>query len=54
MKSLQINFKLAYCQLNLGNKLQGNFNQNNKPFVHEHAYDNAVCEIAAILSGENS
>ena len=32
------------------NKLQWNFNQNTKFFIHENAYENIVCEMAAILS----
>ena len=34
----------------LRNKLQWNFNQNIKLFVHENASENIVCEMAAILS----
>ena len=34
----------------LRNKLQWNFNQNTKPFIHENASENVVCEMAAILS----
>ena len=33
----------------LRNKLQWNFNQNTKHFVHENASKNIVCEMAAIL-----
>ena len=32
------------------NKLQWNFNQNTKLFIHENACENIVCEMAAILS----
>ena len=32
------------------NKLQWNFNQNTKFFIHKNASDNTVCEMAAILS----
>ena len=32
------------------NKLQWNFNQNIKLFIHENASENIVCEMAAILS----
>ena len=41
---------LAYCQLNLRNKLQWNFNQNTQLFIHGNAYKNIVCVMAAILS----
>ena len=30
--------------------LQWIFNQNANPFIHEIAFENVVCEIAAILS----
>ena len=33
------------------NKIQWNFNQNTKLFIHENASENIVCEMAAILSG---
>ena len=32
-----------------GNKLQWNFSQNTKLFIHENAYKNVVCKMAAIL-----
>ena len=32
------------------NKLQSNFNQNTKCFIHENASENIVCETTAILS----
>ena len=32
------------------NKLQWNFNQNTKVFIHENASENIVCEMAAVLS----
>ena len=35
----------------LGNKLQWNFNQNIKLFIHENATENIVCKMAAILVG---
>ena len=38
---------LGYSQLDLINKLQWNFNHN---FINENAYENIVCEMAAILS----
>ena len=41
---------LGYCQLDLGNKFQWNFNQNSKFFIHENATENVVCETPAILS----
>ena len=34
----------------LRNKLQWNFNQNTKLFIHENASEKIVCEMAAILS----
>ena len=34
----------------LRDKLQWNFNQNRKPFIHENASENIVCEMAANLS----
>ena len=34
----------------LRDKLQWNFNQNTKLFIHENASENIVCEMAAILS----
>ena len=41
---------LTYCQLDpLEKKLQWNLNQNTKLFI---AFDNVVCEMAAILSRE--
>ena len=36
----------------LRNKLQWNFNQNTKLFIHENASENIVCEMASILSKE--
>ena len=41
---------LGYCQLDLGNKVQWNFNQNTRLFIHENASQNIVCDTAAILS----
>ena len=41
---------LGYCQLELGNKPQWNFNQNEKLFFHKNASENIVCEMTAILS----
>ena len=34
----------------LSNKLQWNFNQNTKPFIHDNVFEHSVCEMAAILS----
>ena len=34
----------------IGNKLQWNFDQNTKRFIHENASENIVCETASILS----
>ena len=36
--------------LTVRNKLQWNLNQNKKLFIHEHASEPIVCEMAAILS----
>ena len=36
----------------LMNKLQWNFNQNTKLFIHENASQNTVCEMVTILSKE--
>ena len=41
---------LGCCQLDPKNKLQWNFVQNTKLFIHENAYENIVWEMAAILS----
>ena len=35
----------------LRNKIQRNFNQNTKQFIHGNASENIVCKIATILSG---
>ena len=37
----------------LRDKLKWDFDQNTKIFIHENAYENIVCEITAILSGED-
>ena len=37
--------------MDLRNKLQWNFNQNSGIFTQENAFENVVCETAAILSG---
>ena len=34
----------------LWNKLLWNLNRNTKPFIHENAFENVVCKMAAILS----
>ena len=42
-----------YCLIVKGtfrNNFQWNFNQNTKPFIHENALGNVVCEMTAILS----
>ena len=39
---------LGYCQLNPKEKHQWNFNK--KKSIHENAYENIVCEMAAISS----
>ena len=41
---------LGYCQLDPMNKLQWKFSKNTQLFIHENAYENIVCEMAAILS----
>ena len=38
---------------NIRNKLQWNWNQNTKRFIHENAYEIVVWEITAILSRED-
>ena len=40
----------CYVNLGLRNKLQWNFNQNTKLFIHRNASENIVCEMVAILS----
>ena len=42
---------LGYCQLDLRNKLQWNFNQSTKLFIHENAFENIVYEMVAICPG---
>ena len=49
--SYYLNQCWAIVNWTLGNKLQWNFNQNTKIFLHENASENIVCETAAILSG---
>ena len=39
--------------LNLGNKLQWNFNPNSNIFIQENAFENVVCEMASICLGLN-
>ena len=42
---------LEYCQLNIAlNKLQWKLNRNSYNFIQEDAFENVVCEMAAILS----
>ena len=36
----------------LRNKLKWHLNQNTKLFIHVNAFENAVCEVAAILDRE--
>ena len=50
MPSHYLNQCLIIVNWTLKNKLQWNFNQNIKLFTHEHASDNIVCEMSAILS----
>ena len=33
----------------LGNRIRSNLNQNTKFFIHENAFENVVCELAAIF-----
>ena len=40
----------VFVSLTVRNKLQWNFDQNTKLFIHENASENTVCEKAAILS----
>ena len=40
---------LGYVNWTIGNKIQWNFNQNTKIFVHENASENIVYEMAAIF-----
>ena len=41
---------LTYCQLDPGKKCQWNLSKNSKIFIQENAFENVVCEMAAILS----
>ena len=41
---------LVYCQLDPKNEFQRISNQNTKLFIHANAFENIVCEMAAILS----
>ena len=50
MPSHYLNQFLFIVNWTLGNKLQWNFNQNAELFIHENAYENNFCEMAAILS----
>ena len=45
-----LNQCLIIVNWTLRNKLQWNFNQNTKLFIHENTSENIVCEMAAILS----
>ena len=45
-----LNQCLVIVHWNLRNKLQWNFNQNTKLFIRENAFENIICEKAAILS----
>ena len=40
----------VFVNWTLRNKLQWNFHQNTKLFIHENASENIVCEMVAILS----
>ena len=40
-----------FVKWTLRNKLQWNFNQNTKFFIHGNVSENTVCDMAAILSG---
>ena len=42
---------LGIVNWTLGNKLQWNSNQNTKLFIHENAFENIVCEMAAFCLG---
>ena len=41
---------MTYCQLEPSNKLQWNWDQNTKLFIHKNTFENFICEMAAILS----
>ena len=43
---------LNYCQLDPGEQISMKFERKYKLFIHENAFENAVCEMAAICSGE--
>ena len=40
---------LTYCQLVPWEQTSMNYNQNTKLFIHEYAFENVVCKMAAIL-----
>ena len=42
---------MTYCQLDLGNKFQWNFDKNTTIFIEENEVENVVCIMSAILSG---
>ena len=41
---------LGYCQLDPKEQTYENFNTNSYIFIHENAFENVLCEMAAILS----
>ena len=41
---------LEHCYQTLGNNIQWNLNWNSYIFIHENAFENVFCEMAAILS----
>ena len=50
MPSHYLNQYLFIVSWTFRNKLQYNYNQNTKLFIHENASEKSVCEIAAMLS----
>ena len=42
-----------FVEWDLGNKFPWKFKQNAKLFFHENAFENIICEMAAILSRED-
>ena len=45
-----LNQRWVIVNWTLRNKLQWNFDQNKDLFIQENAYENIVCDMAAILS----
>ena len=51
-QAINLNQWLLIVNWTLRNKLQWNSNQNTKLFIYENAFENGVCEMAAILREE--